>query len=331
MPGTEHDYAVAGPVIQRDSLVPRRLHRWLFARLGRHASSMGMPIASLLLCALVFVSHPTLAAEPPAKELFSAKPLPANLPAEPLGFYSKGCLAGGVRLAADGPQWQAMRPSRNRAWGLPLLIDFIETLARDAAEKDGWPGLLVGDLSQPRGGPMNGGHASHQIGLDADIWLTPMPSHRMSRKEREELSATAVSEMGPHKVDEKVWTEAHGRVIRRAALDPRVARIFVAPAIKTKLCESSEGEDRKWLSKVRPWYGHNAHFHVRLACPKGTRCKAQAPVPAGDGCGADLGWWYSKAPYQGPATPAVKKKETTLADLPEPCAAVLDAPAAPGS
>ena len=41
------------------------------------------------------------------------------------------------------------------------------------------------------------GHASHQIGLDADVWLTPMPARTLSREEREEMSAVdMVSEDG---------------------------------------------------------------------------------------------------------------------------------------
>ncbi len=121
-------------------------------------------------------------AERAAKELFGAMPLPAEGASEPIGFYSRGCMSGGVQLPPDGPYWQAMRLSRNRQWGLPVLVDFIEKLAQDAATKDGWPGLLIGDMSQPRGGPMVSGHASHQVGLDVDIWIDPMPSHQPDRQ-----------------------------------------------------------------------------------------------------------------------------------------------------
>jgi penicillin-insensitive murein endopeptidase len=80
-----------------------------------------------------------------------------------------------------------MRTSRNRNWAHPALVSLIEKLASDAKQNDGWNGLLVGDLSQPRGGPMLTGHASHQIGLDADVWFTPMPDHVLTDKERESL------------------------------------------------------------------------------------------------------------------------------------------------
>src|ERR671914_322074 len=132
----------------------------------------------------------------------------APLAARAIGFYARGCLAGALPLPVDGPAWQAMRLSRNRNWGHPALIRFVERFAQDARQLDGWSGLLVGDLSQPRGGPMLTGHASHQIGLDADIWLTAMPDRRLSQKEREEIEATSVILDRSH-VNPKVWTEAH--------------------------------------------------------------------------------------------------------------------------
>ena len=289
----------------------------------------------LRLSAVAFFATAAAAAlaqeERPAKEIFGAKALPADLAARAIGFYSRGCLAGAEPLAVDGPRWQVMRLSRNRNWGHPALIDFLEELAQTAAAKDSWPGLLVGDISQPRGGPMLTGHASHQIGLDADIWLTPMPNRRLSAREREDMSAVPVVEPGPHVVDPKIWTDAHFRLIRRAASDRRVDRIFVAPGIKKKLCESETGS-RAWLSKVRPYWGHNYHFHVRLGCPDGAQgCRDQEPPPARDGCGADLAYWYSEEPYRPAPKPAQPPKPVTLADLPDACRAVVNSADRPGT
>ena len=132
----------------------------------------------------------------PAKELFGRRTTPARLDTRTIGFYAKGCLAGGMALPINGQTWQVMRLSRNRNWGHPMLVDFLEKLAAQAP-KTGWRGLLVGDMSQPRGGPMRTGHASHQVGLDADIWLTPMPDRELTRQEREEMSATMVVARGP--------------------------------------------------------------------------------------------------------------------------------------
>jgi len=283
-----------------------------------------------LILAAVLLAAPASSAEPPAKQLFGAQPLPAALTSQPIGFYSRGCMAGAVQLPPDGPYWQTMRLSRNRQWGLPVLVDYIEKLANDAATLDGWPGLLIGDMSQPRGGPMVSGHASHQVGLDVDIWINPMPNHRLSEKEREDTSAVAVTEVGPHDVYPDRWTPAHARLIRRAALDPRVERIFVAPGIKKALCATA-GNDRAWLSKIRPYYGHNDHFHVRLSCPPGTPCRAQAAPPAGDGCGSELDYWFTAEPYKPAPPPKHPPRQVTLADLPAACRQVLDAPAIAGA
>src|SRR6516165_2614174 len=185
----------------------------------------------------------------PAKELFARKSEPVPLAARSIGSYIRGCLAGAVALPINGKTWQVMRLSRDRNWGHPDLIRFLERFA-DKVPQLGWPGLLVGDISQPRGGPMLTGHTSHQIGLDADIWLTPMPNHELSREEREEMSATNVVAADGKDVDPSVWTPAHVAVIRAAAEDPEVERIFVNAAIKKALCRDA-GSSRAWLYKVR--------------------------------------------------------------------------------
>jgi len=170
----------------------------------------------------------------PAKELFARKLTPLAGPARAIGGYAKGCMAGGEELPITGPTWQVMRLSRNRNWGNPELIDFIKRFGANA-KKAGWNGLLIGDMAQPRGGPMYTGHASHQIGLDADIWLTPMPKRELTREEREEMSATMVVAADRKDVDPKVWTHGHMEVIKAAAEDPVVERIFVNAAIKKAL------------------------------------------------------------------------------------------------
>jgi penicillin-insensitive murein endopeptidase len=166
----------------------------------------------------------------PAKELFARRPIPTALPAHSIGFYAKGCLAGAAALPINGKTWQVMRLSRNRNWGHPAMVRFLEQLSERGA-KVGWRGLLVGDMSQPRGGPMITGHASHQVGLDADIWFTPMPARELTRAEREEMSATMIVANDRKDVDPKVWAPAHGALIKTAAQDPQVQRIFVNPAI----------------------------------------------------------------------------------------------------
>jgi penicillin-insensitive murein endopeptidase len=267
-----------------------------------------------------------------AKTLFGAAKEPAPMAARAIGTYARGCLSGAKPLAVDGPTWQAMRLSRNRTWGHPDLIALLEKFAGEV-KQDGWPGLLVGDISQPRGGPMLTGHASHQLGLDADIWFTPMPDRRLSKKERETLSATSMLASDSLSVDPKVWTESRVKIIKRISSYSKVERVLVHPAIKKALCQGAGSDDRAWLNKVRPYWGHFYHFHVRIGCPAGSPgCKAQAPVPGDDGCGKELDDWYQlltrKPKPRPPGEPKIVKPvkpraPVTLADLPADCSDVL--------
>ncbi|MFG1180249.1 penicillin-insensitive murein endopeptidase [Xanthobacter versatilis] len=272
-------------------------------------------------------ARPAAAGPVPAKELFGRVQDPAPLAARSIGFYSKGCLAGAQALAVNGPNWQVMRLSRNRNFGHPDLVAFLERFSAQVPKVSSWQGILVGDMSQPRGGPMLTGHASHQIGLDADIWLTPSPGRELSREEREKLSASMMVRADRRDIDPANWRPDHWKVIRAAALDPRVERIFVNAAIKKALCREASG-DRSFLAKVRPYWGHDYHMHVRLTCPPGNPdCRPQEAPPAGEGCGSELDWWFTDEvlhpkPEKEPAKP---KPPLTLADLPEACAAVLGA------
>ncbi|MFG1332610.1 penicillin-insensitive murein endopeptidase [Xanthobacter autotrophicus] len=270
-------------------------------------------------------ARPAAAGPVPAKELFGRVAGPAPLAARSIGFYSKGCLAGAQALAVNGPNWQVMRLSRNRNFGHPDLVAFLERFSAQVPKVSSWQGILVGDMSQPRGGPMLTGHASHQIGLDADIWLTPSPGRELSREEREKLSASMMVRADRRDIDPANWRPDHWKVIRAAALDPRVERIFVNAAIKKALCREASG-DRSFLAKVRPYWGHDYHMHVRLTCPAGNaECHPQEAPPTGEGCGSELDWWFTDEvlhPKPEPE-PAKPKPPLTLADLPDACAAVL--------
>jgi penicillin-insensitive murein endopeptidase len=262
----------------------------------------------------------------PAKELFARRTLPADMSARSIGFYSRGCLAGGAALPIDGDAWQVMRLSRNRNWGHPDMIRTVERIARQAKAEGIWPGLLVGDISQPRGGPMLTGHASHQIGLDADIWLTPMPTRTLNRLEREETSATNMVRADKRDIDPHNWTPAHVQILRIAAQQPNVERILVNAAIKKAVCREARG-DRQWLSKIRPFYGHNYHFHVRINCPAdNASCRPQDPPAKGDGCDSSLDWWFTDAVLNPKPNPDWKPAPPlTMAQLPQECRVVLQA------
>lgn len=260
-----------------------------------------------------------------AKQQFGAMRNASTQKAAPFGSYAKGCIAGAEQLPETGPTWQAMRLSRNRNWGHPETIDFIKDLSAYAAKQPGWNGLYIGDISQPRGGPMLSGHRSHQLGLDADIWMLPTSQLNLSRKQRENISSVSLRRDGGAYVNTS-WSGAHHRIMKKAAQDKRTARIFVFPGAKVQMCKDEKG-NRKWLRKIRPWWGHHYHFHVRLACPRGARgCVNQSPPPRGDGC-ADAQKWVDdilNPPPPKPNAPKPKpRRELRLADLPQQCANVL--------
>ena len=289
-------------------------------------------LVATLLCAVLAAAQDVRqqpsrlsgAASVPAKDLFGSVMTAAPLTSRSIGSYSRGCLAGAVALPINGRGWQVMRLSRNRNWGHPRLIAYLQQLSTKA-RAIGWPGLLIGDMAQPRGGPMRTGHSSHQIGLDADIWLTPMPNRILSRQEREDLMAISMLR-DPLNVDRTLWTPVHTRLIKLAASFPEVDRIFVHPAIKQVLCDQA-GRDRAWLSKIRPWWNHYYHFHVRLGCARENSCRGQAPVPSGDGCGTELDTWFDKLRHAAmqPTRPAPVPAERALGlgDLPSACRMVL--------
>jgi penicillin-insensitive murein endopeptidase len=259
----------------------------------------------------------------PAKEIFGRALSPTELQSRSIGFYARGCLAGAKALPVDGETWQVMRLSRNRNWANPAMIAFLERFSKKAAQKGVWPGILVGDISQPRGGPMITGHASHQVGLDADIWLTPMPDRTLTRAEREEMSAVNMVTDDGLSVDRTHWTPRQAGIIQAAAEEPEVDRIFVNAAIKKALCETARGQP--WMTKVRAYWGHNYHFHVRLACPAGDAgCQAQEPVPPGDGCDKSLAWWFTDEVLHPRLDPNAKPKPPiTLAQMPAECRQVV--------
>ncbi|MEM7722859.1 MAG: penicillin-insensitive murein endopeptidase [Pseudomonadota bacterium] len=261
-----------------------------------------------------------------ARLLFGAETAPDGGEAQAIGFYSRGCLAGAQELPETGPTWQAMRLSRNRNWGHPVLIDYLTDLSARVARETSWNGLYIGDLQQPRGGPMLTGHVSHQSGMDADIWMLPPGRLDLSRAERESLSSISTRSARGARVGQN-WTQEHMDVLRMAAEDPRVQRIFVFPGAKVWMCENATG-DRSWLNRIRPANGHHYHFHVRLTCPAGSPdCEPQTPPAAGDGCDEAIEWANNilnpPPPDPDAPPPPPPRRQLTLGDLPRQCAALL--------
>jgi penicillin-insensitive murein endopeptidase len=277
--------------------------------------------------ALLIATGLTIAAALPA----SAQPewgksaAPSPGPVRIFGTYTNGCIAGARSLPPEGPGHQVVRMSRNRYFGHPETVDYLLNLGRRVTGAQ--LGIaLIGDMSQPRGGPMAFGHASHEIGLDADVWfrldLPPLP-----RIARENLDLPSMVNPATHRVDPKRFTDVQAELVRFAAMDPRVGRIFVNPAIKLALCERP-WVDRSWLRLVRPWYGHDAHFHIRLNCPADQpACVSQDPPPPGDGCGEDLAGWLRKpVPAPRPPHKEAVRPTPTPPSMPPACPAVLRMP-----
>jgi penicillin-insensitive murein endopeptidase len=238
------------------------------------------------------------------------KPTPG--PAKAIGGTADGCLTGGVRLPADGPGYEVIRLSRRRYFGHRDMVDFVQSLGK-RAQAAGLPLFYVGDMAQPRGGPLPFGHASHQTGLDVDIWFTADTTPGLSQAAREEppLPSMIVAGDKPH-VDESEFDRRQITLLRLAAADPRVDRIFINPVIKLALCRDFDGAaagGTAWLQKLRPWWGHDDHFHVRLRCPEGSpECEPQKPVPEGDGCDASLeDWTHHLTPPKPPPGPRAPK------------------------
>lgn len=247
------------------------------------------------------------------------------LPGSPrvIGFYSGGCLVGAASLPLKGEGFQVMRPSRNRYYGHPNLIAFIKRLGRRSAAQG--HRLLIGDLSQPRGGPMSDRHRSHQLGLDVDIWFYQLSRGRvLSRRETEKLPMLSMVRAAEARLDPMHWSPNYEDILRSAAQDPEVERIFVNPILKQVFCQHRRN-DRSWLHKIRPWWGHKAHFHVRLRCPSDSpQCQVQKPPPPGEGCDEHLEQWVKELQQAALSPPQEKKIPSPKpVVLPQACQAVL--------
>ncbi len=224
-----------------------------------------------------------------------------------------GCIVGAVSLPDHGPGFQTIHLNRSAFYGAPSAIAGLEALAEEASAA-GLPPLLVEDISRPRGGPLPGGHVSHQIGLDADVGLDMRPRGVLSASERETVELASMVTPDGMGVVPEVWTPRVVQLLHMAADLPGIMRVLVNPAIKQQLCREVTG-DRSWLRRIRPWYGHAAHMHISFQCPEGQGECGQGPVPPeGDGCDATLQWWFDQlkaprkpgpaVPYKPPAAPA---------------------------
>lgn len=252
--------------------------------------------------------------------LLLAAPAAAQEPPRIVGGPGGGCIAGAVELPAEGPGYATIRTNRSWFWGHPDTIAAIRLLAA-RAQAAGMGTLFMNDIGKPRGGPFPGVHASHMLGLDADVWLDIRPKPRMTAAQRDAVEVESLVRADQRGVEPGLWTPQHLALLRLATQLPGVDRVLVNPAIKQQLCREA-GPDRAWLRLVRPWYGHAAHMHIHFRCPPGQpECTDQAPPPPGDGCDASLAWWFEQLDLPpkppGPARPPAPVR------LPAACAAIM--------
>jgi murein endopeptidase len=167
-----------------------------------------------------------------------------------VGSPSAGRLVRGVRLPAEGDHfftWDPVkRRSPNRAWrrwGTDRLVRLVLRIAREYGEAHPYaPRMAVGDLSRPRGGdfgPQFGyiGHASHQNGLDVDIYYP-----RADRRERAPRDASEIN----HRLSQDLVDRF---------LEAGAVQMFVGP--NTRLTGPP--------GVVVPLINHDNHLHVRIA------------------------------------------------------------------
>ncbi|QJD59712.1 penicillin-insensitive murein endopeptidase [Pseudomonas sp. gcc21] len=264
-------------------------------------------VLSLMTVGILAITWPTEAA---AQQDWSTVAGPVEGEPRIIGHHGGACLIGAQQLPEEGTGYQAVDLERRRHYGHPSLLDYIQVLGQ-RVEEAGFGPILVGDMAQPRGGPMSYGHVSHQSGLDVDIWFRlDLPALERSRREKLDQPILVDPETG--RMDPERWTDRHAQLIHLAAMDDRVARIFVDAAVKQDLCERS-WEDRSWLRRIRPWPAHDEHLHVRLRCPENSaECVDQSAPPPGEGCDNIQ------------PTPRVARESSPSRTVPAACEAVLE-------
>ena len=296
----------------------------------------GTQVAFAALLLLSFVGSAAQAGEKPSHP-WSKLEAPSDGESEAIGGFGNGCLTGGVAIPAVGVGYQGVRRSRGRYFGHRRLVDFITAYGRKIQEA-GLDRVLLGDLAQPRGGPMSWGHASHQIGLDVDIWLsrpTVARQRPLTEAETEEIDFPSMVNLEDGSMHLDHWSNDQETMLRLAASFPEVDRIFVSAAIKRALCDAAEAagakpgsEARAWLHKIRPWWGHTGHFHVRVGCPRSDGdCQPQKRIVPGDGC--EHVDWFMKREVWKPPKKKKKRKKKRRRTLPERCQIVFEAPSRP--
>lgn len=251
---------------------------------------------------------------------------PAPGPARIVGGPGPGCIAGAELLPESGPGFMTVRQSRSAFWGHPEVIAGLKLLGQ-RAQAAGLPVLLMNDISGPRGGPLAGGHVSHQLGLDADVYLDVATPRPVGVPAREAIDPPGLVRADQRGVEMARWRPQHVTLLKLAATLPGVDRVLVNAAIKQQLCREVPAGDREWLRRIRPWYQHAAHMHLHFRCPAGSpECGELPPIPAGDGCDASLQWWFDRLDQPPEKKPPAARPSRPV--VPAACVPILTAPTA---
>jgi len=269
----------------------------------------------------------------------------AHSSAQIYGSYTSGCILGGEALPEEGEGYKVVNTYRNRYYAHSSLTSMIKSWGQWSKEKK-LGTLVVGDLSQPAGGPLTGAHRSHQIGLDVDLRLHLLtPGQKI--KNRNQFSSTDVVQCKTTKAQKinyqfmpQKWPVSTTQLLQKIASEKNVERLFVSAGIKKYLCAAFP-DYPVWLKKIRPEWGHTSHFHVRLRCPEGMdQCQGQPPIPvdvtdtSGVGCsGQDLEYWFKTNkdqkilagcyPKSQPETQPYWEKVIHSSNFPKECQEVL--------
>jgi penicillin-insensitive murein endopeptidase len=217
---------------------------------------------------------------------------PTPLKTKVYGGYTHGCIDGATKLPEKGQGYIAANAKNNRLYGHSDLIKIIKDIALEINNNYNAT-IQVGDLGQARGGPApiaTSAHRSHQNGLDVDIWYRNINKKKISQ---DDIYPKSVLSFFKNKISKQKWNDSHEHMLKYAAKFKEVERILVNPHIKKIMCKKYK--DEPWIHKLRPWWGHDKHFHLRLKCPENDKsCVKQTPVPDEDSCAEPLQWWFSK-------------------------------------
>lgn len=248
---------------------------------------------------------------------------------ESAGFYSSGCLLGALEISESGKGFQLLKPERRRNFTHPETKKLFTHVMAKHFEKHG-NYYLTGDFSLSQGGPTLSGHSSHQNGLDIDIFF----DSTKSVLSRNALKIHKIDSylLNNEKINLKKWNKPLEELIVMFAKDERVDRLFIHPKFKQLFCEKRYELklSEKDLIKIRPWYGHDEHIHVRLSCPADSPNCVKQPIPQEkETCGKDLNWWftddanYESSDYSKSISDIKNRYQEKMKKLPEACKALF--------